>query len=68
MKLDGGTGEVLWSLHYASPGAENESTYAIDLDLRSYFDTVRHEVLLKGQARRFSHAKAPCHPPAPHWS
>lgn len=32
MKLDGGTGEVLWSLHYASPGAENESTYAIDLD------------------------------------
>lgn len=32
MKLDGGTGEVLWSLHYASPGAENESTYALALD------------------------------------
>ena len=32
MKLDGGTGEVLWSLHYASPGAENESTYAMTLD------------------------------------
>jgi len=32
VKLDGGTGEVLWSLHYASPGAENESTYALALD------------------------------------
>ncbi len=32
MKLDGGTGEVLWSLHYASAGAENESTYALALD------------------------------------
>jgi len=32
VKLDGGTGEVLWSLHYASPGAENESIYALALD------------------------------------
>jgi len=32
VKLDDGTGEVLWSLHYASPGAENESTYAMALD------------------------------------
>ena len=32
MKLDDGTGEVLWSLQYASAGAENESVYAMALD------------------------------------
>ncbi|MCB1149914.1 T9SS type A sorting domain-containing protein [bacterium] len=32
MKLDGVTGEVLWSQHYASEGAENESVYGMALD------------------------------------
>jgi len=32
VKLDGGTGEVLWSQHYASEGAENESVYGLTLD------------------------------------
>ncbi len=32
MKLDDGTGEVLWSQHYASAGDENESVYDMRLD------------------------------------
>ena len=32
LKLDDATGEVLWSLHYASPGEENDTVYAMALD------------------------------------